>query len=263
MSRNFRRIFMLATLSIALCATVAVAQIEFAPYVTVHYDVVDPGDSQQYEQNAKDWVKAFADAEAGADWTWVGYQNGFTYGWVSPMPNFAYLDAAEDREKAMVAMLGEESATKLMSGMGLVQRHHTELLKYEPDLSYLPEGFTLDGMHAVNVTVHTVAPGKAKDYRAMVADVVAALGSVDAPVNFLGHSVTFGQGSFAYVTWAESRAALHGGPEMGELLAEAVGPEKAQELYGRFLDTVDEISEQDWRIRGDLSFQGSPAGESE
>lgn len=260
-----KSIITVAFVALVLAAAILPAQVEPAPFITIHYDTIDPAKMTAWEENAKAWVDAFAGAEAGEDFYWRGYQSGFTYAWVSDMPNYTWLDGMGDREKVIGEKMGEEKMGQLMAGgSGAIVEHHSEIWKYEPDLSYAPEGFNLAGMGAANVAIVMVKPMKGKQYREVVGEAIAALKKIEADdVNFFAYTVPYGKGSFVFVSWAEDRGALHSRRDMGELLAEAVGAEKSQEMFDRYLGSVAAEEESDWRPRPDLSFMGAMMDEGE
>jgi len=234
---------------------VAGAQPAASPYITVHYDTIDPAGLMEFEANNKKWVDVFAEAGVGADQGWRAYMSGFTYAWVSDVPDFAFLDGRDAREKALEELVGKEKLEALYKGNDAITSHYTEIWKFEPDLSYMPEGFDpASGQQAINVEYHHVRPSNGEDYRAAVKDAIAALGKVKADTNFVGYRVAFGQGSFVYVSFGESRGALHSGPQMGELLTKALGEEGSMELQQRWLDVVSGVDERDWSVRGDLAY---------
>lgn len=252
-----KKSFVIASLAVAivLTATVLPAQIEPAPYITIHYDVIDPAHTSDWVENGKAWVKAFQEAKAGEEFYWRGYSSGFTYAWVSDMPNYAYMDESSARNKALDEKLGEDTMDELEAGgNAAIVEHYNEIWKYQADMSYIPEGFSPAGMTAINVSVDSVKPGKGEDFRELVKEAVAAMKKVEAPINWFAYSVPFGKGSYAFVTWAEDRAALHGGPDMGDLLGEALGSEGAKALYARYLAVVSATEDTDWRARPDLSY---------
>lgn len=252
-------------LAIALVAvaTVLPAQ-EPAPYITVHYDTIDPSGTQAFEQNSKDWVEAFAAAGAGEEYFWRAYQSGFTYAWVSDLPNYAYIDDAEARDKAATEMIGEDKMNELVAGaQGSITSHYSEIWKYQADMSYAPEGFDPSGMKAISVSFDTVKSDKGKEYQALVKEAIEAMKKVEAPVNFFSYSIPFGRGGYAWVTFGENRADLHSGPQMGELLTKAVGEERAQAMFSEFLDCIATTEDRDWRIRQDLAYVGEAAASAE
>ena len=238
-----------------LVAAALPAQIEPAPFVTVHYDTIDPAQSDAWNENNKEWVEAFQKAKAGEEHYWRAYQSGFTYAWVSDLPNYAYLDDNQARQKALGEKLGEGKMEELMAGGSApIIEHHTEIWKFEPDLSYWPENLDLSAMNAINVSVDSVKPDKGEDFRALVKDAVAAMKKIEADVNWFAYSIPFGRGSYAFVTWGENRAALHGGPEMGKLLNEAVGSEATEGMFDQWLSSVASTQDRDWRVRRDLAY---------
>lgn len=235
-----------------------------ASYVTIHYDRIDPVHLEAWEANAKDWVAAFTGAGIGPEMGWWGYQSGFSYAWVSGMPNYAWLDGQKERVAELAEMLGEGKLEELeAAGAPAVVEHYNEIWKYEPELSYQPDGFNPAGMGAINVATVSVKAGMGEDYRELVKEAIAALDKINAPVNWFAYSIAFGEGSYGYVGWAKDRAALHSLPDMGELLTEAVGAEKTQEMFSRYVNCVAGEADRDWLVRPELSFMGAAAEEAE
>jgi hypothetical protein len=256
--------FLIPLCVVALAATALVAQPEPAPYITLHQDTIDPAQLEAFEKNNKEWVEIFQKAKAGKDYYWRAYQSGFTYTWVSDMPNFAYLDASEAREEALNEILGEGTLEKLMAeNAPPIIEHHTEIWKFQPELSYWPEDFDASKMNAINVSIDSIKPGKGEDFRGLVKEAVGAMKKIEADANWFAYSVPFGKGSYAFVSWGEDRAALHGGPDMGKLLTEALGAEGSQEMWVRWLDAVASTEDRDWRVRRDLAYLSDEAVEKQ
>jgi hypothetical protein len=248
---------LVATLALAvlLAPSAAFAQVEPARFIVVHYDRIDPAMTAAYEANSKEWVEAFTAAGIGKEYNWRGYQNGFTYAWVSDMPDYAWLDGTEERWAKAGEMLGEGKLEALEAGASkAILEHYTEIWKYEPEMSYQPAGFDPSSMNAVNVSIDFVKPGSGEQFRVVVKDAIAAMKKIEAPINFFAYSIPFGKGSYAFVSWAENRGALHSGPDFGELLTEAIGSEESQKLYQRYLSSAHDTEDHDWRARHDISY---------
>jgi len=243
---------------LALASTSLIAQ---APYLLVHFDQISPEGSHAFEANAKDWGKAFSEAGLGSEHSWDAYSSDFTYAWVLEMPDWAYMNGNAARQAAIAEAVGKETMAALIAGGSAAVSHYNEIWKFEPSLSYFADDFSPDGMTAINVGIHYVKPTMEEDYKSVVKDVVAALAKIGAPMHFFGHSIAAGQGSYAYVSYGENRAALHSGPEIGALLAQAEGPEGAQTLFERWTACITNVEERDWQVRPDLSY--SPSAEPE
>ncbi len=245
----------MALACLVLMAGTLAGQAEPAPYITIHYDRIDPAQMADWEANSKQWVEAFGEAKVGKEFNWQAYQSGFSYAWVGDMPNFAFLDQREAQNEMLAEKVGAEKMAALEAGAaGAVVEHYNEIWKYEPGMSYLPADFSPAGMGAISVAVVDVKSAMGKEYRELVEEAIAALKTIEAPVNFFAYSTPFGKGSYAFVSFGEDRAALHSGPEMGGLLTEAVGAEKAEEMFGRYMNCVAAEEERDWRVRPDLSY---------
>jgi len=255
-----RKSFLILGVALTLLAPLT-AQAQSPAYIMVHYDEVMPAGSEAFEANSAMWVEAFTAAGLGAEHGWDAYSSDFTYAWVSPMPNWAFLDSAEARFAEVGEAVGEEKMAELLSGGAHTTTHYSEVWKSEPELSYMQEGFDPSGMKAANVGVHWVKPSANDEYRAMVKDLVAAVGKVETDINFMAFSVAMGDGSFAFVSWGEDRAALHAGRGMGPVLTEALGPEGAQDIFQRWVDSVVKVDDRDWGVRADLSYAPGAGGE--
>lgn len=246
-----------AVLAIALgfAALPALAQMKPAPYIVVHYDTIDPGQSQQWNEANREWAQAFRKAKAGKDYYWRAYQSDFTFAWVSDMPSYGYLDEGEARDKAVGELLGEGVLERLQAGSDpAILEHHTEIWKFEPELSYMPGDLDLSKMNAIRVRIDGVRPGKGETFRALFMDVAAAMEKISAEVNWLAYSIPFGNGSYAFVTWATDNTVLLSGPRVRELLAKALGEAESQAIYSRWLEHVARTEHRDWSIRRDLAY---------
>jgi hypothetical protein len=234
-------------------------------YLVVHYDEVEPSMSDEYEANGKAWVEAFTEKEMGEEWTWWAYSRpGFTYAYVFTMPDYAYLDAQPEREKMMAEALGEEKMKELMGDMGAIRSHHSEILKASPELSYHPEESIVEQGNFVQVDVHNVKPAMNEQFKDAVKRAVAAFEKAGAKLGFDAYEIEFGQGSYSFVTFAESAAQFYSQPNAGAILAEAEGPEFAEKLFAEWRDCIDGFETSDWRYRPDMSYvPGMTSAEAE
>ena len=137
-----KRRITIAFAALVLVAVGAPAQDGPAPYLTIHFDTIDPAEMMAWDQNGKDWVTAFSEVEAGKDHYWRAYQSGFTYAWVSDTENFAELDKQGEMEAEIAGKLGEGKMEALMAGGdGAIVDHHSEIWKYQAEMSYMPADF--------------------------------------------------------------------------------------------------------------------------
>ncbi|NNE19667.1 MAG: hypothetical protein HKN10_14430 [Myxococcales bacterium] len=171
------------------------------------------------------------------------------------MPNYGYLDEADARNKMLDEKLGEGVMSNLVAGANdAIVEHHTEIWKYQADMSYIPEGFDISAMTVVNVSTDSVRASMGKEFSELVKEAVAAMKKVNAPVNWFAYSIPFGKGDYAFVTWGKDRSSLHGGPDMNELLAKALGPDGSKEMWDRYVEYIASTEDRDWRARTDLSY---------
>ena len=242
-------------IALALAALPALAEIRPAPYIIVHYDTIDPAQTQEWNEVQREWAEVFRKAKAGKDHYWRAYQSNFTYVWVSDMQSFGFLDGGEARDKAVSALVGEGVMERLEAGSApAIREHYTEIWKFEPDLSYWQESLDPSTMNAIRVRIDTVRPGKGETFNKLVGDVVAAMKKINAEVNWFAYSIPFGKGSYAFVSWGANEAALHSGPGTRELLSKALGEEEAQAMFSSWLEHVSSTESQDWSIRKDLAY---------
>ncbi len=236
------------------------------PLFMVHFDQVNPSKVMEYEANGKQWVEAFKAAKMGPEWTWYAYSNAsFVYGYVFPVPNYGFLDGQDAREKAMAAALGEEKMAELMKVGEYIDSHYSEMLKAVPELSYQPADSIVTQAGFARVGVHSVKPGMTERFKEMAKRVVADFAKAGAKLGFNAYSVEFGEGSYAFVTFADSAAQFYSQPGTGEILAKAESPEAAQEIYQEWRDCITAYDTQDWAVRADLSYvptmEAEPEGE--
>lgn len=226
-------------------------------YSIVHIDVVKPSMQMEYEKNNKKWVEACTEAGLGPEYSWFGSNAGFTYVWISPMENYAYLDGQDARNMVFADALGEEKMAELMEGAKAISSHETLISKYMPELSYQPAAPASTNPGVYRLGMHSVKPDKTEQFEALVKEVVAAFEKAESPVGFHGYQTQFGSGpSYVFSTLADNEEQLNGYPSTGKVLAEALGEEKAAELFEEWKSCIDDYKEEDYRIRHDLSFAG-------
>lgn len=232
------------------------------PYSIIHFDDVGPGNATEYEQNAKEWVAAFAEAKAGVEWAWRTYSGpNFQYAFVTDVPNYAYLDGDEARWAKLSEVIGAEKIERLSAGGGS-NGHSHEMVKRLPELSYMPK----DGMGDygfVRLSRHTVKSGMGEQFKAAVGKAMEATRKAGGPMAVLVSEVRFGTGNYQFVTVAKDAASFYAAPGMGQVLAQAYGPEKAQELFDEWRGCISNYETSDWQFRPDLSYMPGMAGDAE
>ena len=226
----------------------------------VQFDQVDPSHAADLEANARDWVAAFTEHEMGPEWTWLAFSNqNFTYAWVMPMPDFAYLDGMEARQQAVFEKMGQEKLGGLLEGIKYIRSHRSEILKVEPELSYVPKDPAAKDPTFSRVGSHHVRPAIDEKFRALVKKVVAAFEKVEAPLGFDAYKVAFGEGSYIFVSSADSAGQLYSDPGTGAYLAEAYGPETALAMRGEWADCITGYETMNWNSRKELSYDPAAA----
>jgi hypothetical protein len=264
-SKSLVALAVLLIVGSAIPTLLAGEEAEAPAYLVVHYDQVEPSMSDEYEANGKAWVEAFTEKEMGEEWKWWAYSRpGFTYAYVFTMPNYAYMDAQPEREKMMVEALGEEKMKELMGGMGAIRSHYNEILKASPELSYEPQESIAKDPSFVQVGVHHVKPAMNEQFKGLVKQVVAAFEKAGAKLGFDAYEVAFGQGSYAFVTFADSAAQLYSQPDTRAILAEAEGPEFSKKIFDEWRDCIDDYGNVDWHYRPEMSYlPGMASAEAE
>jgi len=223
-------------------------------YMLVHVDEIEPSMQTEYEKNNKKWVEAFTGAELGGEFSWYSSNSGFTYVWVSPIKDYAFLDGEEARFEAVAATLGEEKMAELMEGSKAIKSHHSEIAKYMPELTYEPANpaSTMPGVY--RLTSHAVKPAMTEQFETLVKEVVAAFKKAESPVGFTGYQTQFGTGSYVFTTMADDAQQLSGFPGTGEVLVKALGEEKADEMFQEWRNCITDVESEEFEIRRDLSF---------
>ena len=223
------------------------------PYMLVQTFHVDPLKMDEFEKGAQAWVEAFQEKEMGPEWTWYASTGqNFTYTYVSPIPNYAYLDTMEARQAEMAEALGPEKLGELMRVVGAATSVSTELVKAMPKMSYHPAE-EVPGQF-LRVGVHTVRPAMAQRFEQMAEKVAAAFAKAEAPLGFSGYQVAFGEGSYVFTTMAPDAATFYATPGTGQILAQALGEEGARELLAEWRECVTDYQTHDYQMRMDLSY---------
>lgn len=223
------------------------------PFSVIHYDDVEPAQSDEYEENAKAWAEAFKEAGMGDEYAWRMYAGpNFTYAWVSDMPNFAELDKAEAQQGAVAEALGAEKMAELIAGV-VVRTHYSEITKRDHELTYIPEGGIGD-YGFVRVGKHSVRTGMEERFKAAVKKAMGARRKSGSSMPTLASQVQFGHGSYMMVTLAASASDFYAAPSMGAILTEEYGAQEAQELFTEWRDCITDYETSDWEFRPDLSY---------
>lgn len=267
MRHEARRFFAAA---VALLLLTVAPQVVFADhheapapgYTVIHFDEVGPANMMAYEENAKAWVAAFAEAKMGAEWGWRTYSGpNFNYVFLTEIPNYAYLDKVDEQDAAMVAAIGEDKIKALSADGGGSTGHWHELTKDLPELSYMPEGGVGEGGF-VHLSTHSVRPGKGEEFKALLAEVTAARKKVGSKMAVFASQIEFGEGSYQFATVAKDAAAYYAAPGTGEVLTEAYGAERSQAMFAEWRAIVTDYETSNWNFEPELSYMPGMADEA-
>jgi hypothetical protein len=224
-------------------------------YSIVHIDVIEPSMQAEFEKNNKKWVEAFTEAGMGPEWSWFASNSGFSYVWISPMESYSFLDGEDARNKAMAEALGEEKMAELMAGSKAIRSHETLISKYMPELTYEPAVPVSTNPGVYRLSVHSVKPDMTEQFEALVKEVVAAFKKAESGVGFAGYQTQIGKGgSYVFATMADNEEQLNAYPSTGEVLAKALGEERADGLFAEWKNCITDFESEDYQIRPDLSF---------
>ena len=248
-----------------LAPTSALAEDEAYPearYTVIHFDQVEPSSAPAYEENSAAWAAAFKEAGLGEEYAWRMYQGpNFGYAFLSDLPNFAALDKSEEQQKEVAEALGAEKMAELVAGVA-ASSHYSEVTKDVPELTYVPEGGVGD-YGIVHLTTHHVKPGMNEQFKALAMKVIDAHKKVGSKMPVFGSEIQFGRGSFQFATLAKDTASFYAAPQTGAVLAEAYGPEVAQDLFNQWRDCITAYETSDWQFRPDLSYMPGAMEEEE
>ena len=115
-----------------MAPNIALAQEEAYPearYTVIHFDQVEPANTEAYEENSAAWAAAFKEAGLGEEYAWRMYSGpNFDYAFLSDMPNFATLDKSEEQQKVMAEAIGAEKMAELIAGVAATS-HYSEITK--------------------------------------------------------------------------------------------------------------------------------------
>jgi hypothetical protein len=155
---------------------------------------------------------------------------------------------------AVAEKIGEEKLGELLEGIKYLRSHRSEILRVEPEMSYAPKDPAAKDPTFSVVGTHHVKPAMDEKFRELVKKVVAAFEKVEAPLGFDAYKVEFGQGSYMFVSSADSAGQLYSDPGTGAYLAEAYGPETAQAMFKEWASCITAYDTMNWNSRKELSF---------
>lgn len=224
----------------------------------IHFDEVDPSMTQQFEEAGEAWVKAFREAELGAEWSWFASSGpSFTYAYGWSIDSFGMLDRWGELDKKVAEAIGAEKLAELEKmTTATVRSHRSEIVEGMEDLSYRPKKSSMTEREPgyQHVEVHWVKPAMLEQYQALVKKAIGALGEAEHPLGWSAFRVRFGEGDFVYVTSADSAGQFYSAPDVGDSLTKALGQEAAQQMYQEFRDCISKYETSDWNPRPEMSF---------
>ena len=169
----------------------------------------------------------------GPEWSWYTSTGpGFTYTVAFPFHSFSYLDKEEERGKMMAEAIGEEKVADLLQRTSpTIRTHYSEIVKHDPELSYRPKAPSEAPPAFMHLSMHWVKPSKTEAYKAMVVKVRDAFAKADEPMGWEAYQMLFGEGTYAYVSQAESAAHFYQAPNAEKVLVKTLGEEAAGKIF--------------------------------
>ena len=228
---------------------------EGAGYTHVTHYKVDPAHADEWEELGRKWVELFANANMDPKWNWYMSVDNFQYTIVDRHENMASFDHGEEMQAEMAEALGAETMAALMEGMAGIDASviGTEVVKNRPDLSF--NSGDMEAMPGfLQVGVHTVRPGKEKDFEGLIKKVAEAWEQTGTPGAWDTAEVVIGQGSYVVVAFAESPAAFYANKHTSQVLAEAFGEEESNALYAAWRDCISDYQTVQHFTRPELSY---------
>jgi len=173
---------------------------------------------------------------------------------LAPIENYAGIDTMNKAEAAWAAKTGEEFQKNMKSVEGTIDCYRSGVIRYLPELSYVPKKPRLKPEEQKFITwlFVYVEFGKEKEFADVARQYVEVSKSKDTSIGWNMYVVESGA-DLPFYFWAE------GGKSAAEYWAEndkvmkKMGEEKYAGLWGRFLTTVRKFETKTGRPRPDLS----------
>lgn len=220
----------------------------------VHEDRVKPGMVEEYEQVNKDLVAACKEHNI-QELNWItARQDDNTYLYITPMVNFAELDA--NNFSFLAEKMGKEKMSALFDRFDPCYDEHGDYVIYlHKDLSYQPGGIDTnpEGKYYRKFIYYYVTPSNQKAFLETVKEVKEMFASKNSKLNYRVYSSGFGiMGKYYLVAIAgENPVQLETlNAENWKMMGEDFGP-----LYKKMRSKIAKIDEKTGRMRADLSYQ--------
>jgi hypothetical protein len=246
-------VFLLA----GFCSQISFAQAqEQKPQLFMIYDaVVKPAMVAGFEAAVKEEM-ALA-AEGKSPYPWRTYSSDdLHYYFLSPMKNYADIDAMDKAAEEMKKKVGEErikANDKAYNGTFEYIRIGFAYLR--TDLSYAPEKPALKPEEANSLYwgLCYVESGKEEEFEKALKEYAAAFKSKNVTLGFTTYEGGFGT-DFPFYFYALSGKSTAAVFSEDELAVKTVGEEKSQELWNKMLATLRKYEYKTGRYRPDLSY---------
>jgi len=206
---------------------------------------VDPGSLMTFVENVT-MVKAAAEAaNLPEQFGWQTWLRDFEIGFVSTIPNMAWLDDDQAFMAAFAGTPGEElfaqAFEKWEADGGIFAPASREVWEHETAWSYAPEEPGISEITGAEMLEFWIKPGMEEEFEAVAAEVGTFLNELGGPYATNGFRTVMGDVS--KVTWAtfhDGRGDYFGINSMEAAMAEAGKVEEWQAIVERFAPCVTE-----------------------
>jgi len=224
---------------------------------------VDPGSLMTFIENVT-MVKAAAEAgNLPAQFGWQTWMRDFEIGFVSAIPNMAWLDDDQAFMAAFAGTPGEglfaQAFEKWEADGGISAPASREVWEHETAWSYDPGEPGISEITGAEVLEFWIKPGMEEEFEAVAAEVGTFLTDMGGPYPTNGFRTVMGDVS--KVTWAtfhDGRGDYFGMNSMEAAMAEAGKVEEWQAIVERFAPCVTESRSYGMQYLTDASY--APSG---
>lgn len=220
----------------------------------VHEDRVKPGMVEEYEQVNKDLIAACKEHNI-QELNWMtAKQDDNTYLYITPMDNFAEIDA--NNFSFLAEKMGKEKMSALFDRFDPCYDEHGDYVIYlHKDLSYQPGGINTnpEGKYYRKFMYDFVTPSNEKAYLEVLKEIKEMFVSKNSKLNYRIYSSGFGIMGKYYLIVIEGEDPV----QLETLAAEnwKMMGEDFKPLYNKIRSKIEKTDAKTGWMRADLSYQ--------
>jgi len=220
---------------------------------------VDPGSLMTFIENVTMVAQAANAANLPAQLGWQTWLRDFEIGFVSPIPNLAWLDDDQAFMAAFAGTPGEElfaqAVEKWEADAGIFGPASREVWEHETAWSYDPGEAGIAEITGAEMLEFWIKPGMEEEFEALATEVGTFLTELGGPYPTRGFRTVMGD--VGKVTWAnfhDGREDFFGVNSFEKAMAEAGKVEEWQAIVERFAPCVTESRSSGMQYMIDASY---------